>query len=268
VSRPKQWGAQYASIFKDESVVRAYRHRPPYPLRVFEILASLIDDEPRAVLDAGCGTGFVARTLVRYVDRVDAVDFSRAMISTGRKRPGGDDPGLRWICGPMETVTLRPPYTLIVAASSLHWMEWDVVLPRFRAMLSPKSYLALVEEMPDPNPWDAEVGEILSNYSMNTDFRPYDMMTVVGGLESRGLFRKVGAQITEPAPFRQSVAGWIESFHARNGFSRDRMSPQTTDECDRKLRETIVRYRPEGMVEQEIAGRVILGKPTACNADA
>jgi hypothetical protein len=82
VSRPKQWGAQYASIFKDESVVRAYRYRPPYPLRVFEIL---------------------------------------------------------------------------------------------------------------------------SNYSMNTDFRPYDMMTVVGGLESRGLFRKVGAQSTRATVSREIV---------------------------------------------------------------
>jgi hypothetical protein len=52
VGRPKQWCAEYASIFKDESVVRAYRHRPPYPSGVFEILASLIDDEPCAFLDA------------------------------------------------------------------------------------------------------------------------------------------------------------------------------------------------------------------------
>src|SRR5207249_6964900 len=30
-----------------------YRHRPPYPQEVFALLASLVLDEPRAVLDVG-----------------------------------------------------------------------------------------------------------------------------------------------------------------------------------------------------------------------
>jgi trans-aconitate methyltransferase len=263
----KQWSAEYASIFADMSVVEAYRHRPPYPQQTFAILEGLIPGAaPRAALDAGCGTGFVARPLAQYIDRLDAVDVSEAMIAAGTRLPGGDDPRLRWICGPIETAVVSPPYGLIVAAASLHWMEWDVVLPRFASWLAPQCYLAIVEDVALPNRWDAEVGPVLRHYSMNKDFQPYTMLTIAAELERRGLFQQVGVQTTDFMPFHQSIAGWVESLHARNGFSRDRMDPGAAAECDRKLAGIIARHCPTGIVEQQIAGRVIWGKPQMANA--
>ena len=99
--RPNQFRFEYSSIFQDESVVRAYRYRPQYPTATFDLLAYLLpaNCRPRAVLDAGCGTGFVARPLAQLVERVDAVDFSGAAIREGRRLPGGDHPRLRWIEG-------------------------------------------------------------------------------------------------------------------------------------------------------------------------
>jgi ubiquinone/menaquinone biosynthesis C-methylase UbiE len=82
----------------------AYRHRPPYPPAVFGVLAELIVDQPRAVLDVGCGDGALARHLVASVDRVDAVDVSVAMVENGRELPGGDHPRLRWMVGRVEEV--------------------------------------------------------------------------------------------------------------------------------------------------------------------
>src|SRR5215210_205002 len=100
--KPKHLGSEYAAQFADRSVVAAYRHRPPYPAEVFDVLAGLIAAAPhaaRAVLDAGCGTGDVARRLVSKVDRLDAVDPSSAMLEAGRRLPGGDDSHLRWVHG-------------------------------------------------------------------------------------------------------------------------------------------------------------------------
>ncbi|MBV9278962.1 MAG: class I SAM-dependent methyltransferase, partial [Chloroflexi bacterium] len=54
--------------------------------------------DPRVVLDAGCGTGDVARPLAPLVDRVDAVDISAGMIERGRRLPGGENPAITWIC--------------------------------------------------------------------------------------------------------------------------------------------------------------------------
>ena len=70
----------YADTFKDRRVVDAYRHRPPYPDEVFAILAGLLTDEPRTVLDVGAGSGDLARRMVEVGRRVDAVDFSESQI--------------------------------------------------------------------------------------------------------------------------------------------------------------------------------------------
>src|SRR5947207_11668711 len=129
--RPAHLTPDNAARFKDQSVVDFYPLRLPYPPQVFDILVDLITDEPRAVLDVGSGTGDIARGLVRRVERVDAVDFSEAMIAKGKMVPEGDHPHLRWIYGAVDTVALDPPYALVTAGESVHWMNWEVVFPRF-----------------------------------------------------------------------------------------------------------------------------------------
>src|SRR5690349_4629062 len=107
--KPKQWNADYASIFQDQSVVAAYLYRPAYPPETFTFLANLISPTvgQRSVLDAGCGTGFIARPLAPLVDRVDAVDVSGAMIMAGQRLPGGDRSTIRWVAAPIEVAPLR-----------------------------------------------------------------------------------------------------------------------------------------------------------------
>jgi SAM-dependent methyltransferase len=242
--------------------VSAYQYRPPYPAETFEFLLSLIDAEAetRAVLDAGCGPGVMARQLVPAVDRVDAVDIAARMIAAGQVLPGGADPKLYWIHGAMEDIPLHPPYTLIVAAASLHWMHWEKVLPRFHDMLTPSGYLAVVEVVTEPTPWQHALG-FISTYSMNTDFQLYDILTVTQELAVRGLFVQHGIKTTAPVPFRQSVAEYVESFHARNGLSRDRMDAQAARDFDGTLQELLHRYCPSGVVELQVRGRVVWGKP-------
>ncbi len=63
--KPAHLGSTYAAQFADLSVVAAYHLRPPYPGETFEVLDRLVIDQPRAVLDVGCGTGEFARPLSR-----------------------------------------------------------------------------------------------------------------------------------------------------------------------------------------------------------
>jgi predicted TPR repeat methyltransferase len=96
--KPEQWASEYAEPFHDRSVVEAYRHRPPYPPEVFDILAGLLNAEPqspRHVLDVGCGTGYIARYFADRVERLDAVDCSWPMIEQGKRLPNGDHPRIR-----------------------------------------------------------------------------------------------------------------------------------------------------------------------------
>src|SRR5919108_3487382 len=148
--RPAHLSGEYGAWFKDQLIAEAYPARPPYPRDCIDLLASLAVDSPRTVLDVGCGTGDLARRLAPLVDRVDAVDFSSAMLARGRQLPGGAARNLRWIEAAVEQAPLEPPYALISAGESLHWMDWEVVLPRLAASLSPHGVLAIAGRH-----WDA-----------------------------------------------------------------------------------------------------------------
>ena len=221
--KPSHLGPQYAAQYADPGFAAAYPHRPPHPAEIFAILTGLITETPRAVLDAGCGTGELARALAPLVDRVDAVDPAAAMLALGRTLPGGTAPNVHWVLGGMEDAPLRPPYALVTAGDSLHWMEWSVVFPRFRAALSPAGYLALASREAPDLPWDGELRALLRRYSTNRAFRPGGY-SLLAELDTRGLFRVEGERRTAPAPFQQPVDAYVESLHARNGFSRDRMT--------------------------------------------
>ncbi len=264
--RPGQFGFAYSSIFQDESVVRAYRYRPQYPAATFELLAGLVPEScrPRAVLDAGCGTGFVARPLARLVDRVDAVDFSGAAIREGRRLPGGDRPNLRWIEGPIETAAVEPPYGLITAGASLHWFDWDVAFARFARLLTAEGlFVAVGMDHERPDWMREELGPVLARYSMNKEFAPYSAAGILAELEERGLFRLMGSAQTDTIEWRQPIGEWVESIHARNGFSRDRMDPREAAEADALFAEIASRHADggDGMIRHRYAGKLLWGRP-------
>jgi SAM-dependent methyltransferase len=238
--------------------VAAYRHRPPYPEETFDILLELIEDEPRVVLDAGTGTGAIARGLVGRVDRIDAVDPSPGMLAAGRRLPGGDHPRLRWIEGTAEEAPLTPPYALITVAASLHWMDWAVVLPRFRDTLGRRGVFAIVDQPLPAAPWNEALQPVITHYSTNRLYRPYDL---IDELAQRGLFRESGRRKTAPLVFRQTVADYVESFHARNGLSRDRMEPAAAAAFDREATALVAPHAVDGMVTLGVVGQVVWGMP-------
>lgn len=258
LAKPNHLGLTYAEQFKERSVVAAYAYRPPIPAPVFDRLLHLVVDEPRIVLDVGCGTGAVARRLAPLVDRVDAVDFSAPMIETGRQLPNGDHPNLHWIEGSIEEVALQPPYALIVAAGSLHWMDWAVVMPRFRRLLTSQGILAIVWQSETRQPWSSDLFQLIERYSTNRDYAPYRL---VDELVKRQLFRQMGEEHTVPMPFQQSIADYVESIHSRNGFSRERMPPADAKVFDEAVTNLLAGTYADGIVQLEIVGHVVWGKP-------
>ncbi len=260
VPKPAHLAPEYGAQFQDAAIVAAYHHRPPYPAEVFPLLAGLITDTPRHVLDVGCGTGYVARPLARLVDRVDAVDPSVAMIERGKQEPGGAAPNLHWIVGYAEDAPLDPPYALITAGASLHWMDWAVVMPRFRDALTPHGLVAIIGDGTLPGPWRNALQPIIDRYSTNRLYQPYNL---IAELTQRGLFAQVGEHRTPPRPFPQPVATYIESFHARNGLSRDRMPPAAAAAFDAEAQAALTALCPAGIVPLQVYGDVVWGHPLA-----
>jgi trans-aconitate methyltransferase len=225
----------------------------------FDILIGLMPEGPRLVLDLGCGTGDISLGLADRVDRIDAVDPSGAMLEVARARRAKADAEIRWMQSTAEDFELVGPYTLIVAAESLHWMEWDQVLPRCRKALQPGSFLAIVDgrEFVD-TPWRVELGQVIPRYSTNRLYRARDL---VAELTSRGLFQEVGRRKTSRVPYHQTVSDYVESIHTRNGFSRDRMDRAAAAEFDEVVRALVRPYAPAGVYHGFIQSEVVWGQP-------
>ena len=258
--KPKHLGPEYADQFKDRSVAGAYVNYPPYTAEVFEVLNSLIQDEPRIVLDVGCGTGDVARPLAPYLERVDAVDQSAAMIEIGRKREGGNRANIRWVCRSAEDFVYDAKYSLIVAGASLHWMDWYEVLPRMARALSERGYLAIVGGRGmDAVPWAEGLNEIIPTYSTNKDYESYDL---IDELERRQLLTVVGRKRTAPQEFRMSIDRYVEMFHARNGFSRQRMNARSAAEFDTAVRELVAPYAVAHVLSFKVSTGITWGHPS------
>ena len=245
----------HASAFQEPSVIAAYPNRPHYPPETFDFLLGLIPaGAPACALDLGCGTGLLARPLAERFARVDAVDISHGMIDAGRAAPGGARSNLRWIVSPAESAPLEPPYGLATAGDSLGWMDWARVLPRLAAALAPRAVLAVLACRSLPPRWSADLTALIRRYSTNQKFRPID---VPHELVERRAFELHGRHTTAPVILRQSLDAYVESFHGRASFARERMSPGEAAAFDAALRDLV----GASEVELECVADVAWGRP-------
>jgi len=249
-----------AAVFTHPGVADAYRHRPPYPPEVFDILERLITDRPRHVLDLGAGEGALARPLAGRVDHVDALDISAAMVAAGRRRPGGRQPNLRWIIGAAETASLGGPYALVTAGASLHWMSWPQTLARLAPVMSGRSVLAIVDHGHHDLPWRPELDKIIARHSRNPGYDP--SFSLVGALSARGLLTVTGRATTAPMPFRQPVASYIEQFHSTSSLAREGMPAEESSAFDRAVTGLVRPYAADGILEMDVVADLAWGTPT------
>lgn len=240
ISRPESHGEKYAARFQDQSVVDRYHLRPTYPPEIFTLLNALIVDEPRAVLDVGCGTGNVARPLSNYVERVDAVDWSLPMLARARTLPGGDSPKIRWLHGRAEDVETQPPYALITAGESLHWMDWGVVLPRFAREVSLHGVLAIMYLVDQPGPWREGYLQIVRRFTTNPTYVPFDW---IAELEKYRLFQKLGECKTAAIPVRQTVEDYVAA------------------QFDTEMQALLLPFAQDGLLTLSVVGGMTWGKP-------
>lgn len=247
-------------VFADAEVAALYRYRAPYPREVFEILQGLVVG-PRNVLDAGAGTGALARELAPLVARVDAVDPSAAMIAAGRALPGGDDPRITWIHGSAEDAPLAPPYGLIVAGASLHWMDPTIVLPRFRDALAPGARLAIVHNdfVPPHAMATAAALDVIRRYSPLKDDPP-EYPARVKSLVDSGLFVLEGERRTTPVPFEQSIDDVLNSLHSTSTLSRVTLGDQLAS-FDNDMRAALAPFG-KGPLRSDIVAYVAWGRPS------
>ena len=258
MKHPFLQGVHNAGRFQDQSVVDRYHLRPTYPPETFTLLSELIIDEPRVVLDVGCGTGNVARPLAEYVERIDALDLSLPMLESARTLPGGDSPKIRWWHGRAEDVELEPPYALVTAGESLHWMEWDVVLPRLARVLTAHGLLAIAFVEEQSAPWSEGSDRIKQRFTNNPTYQSFDW---IAELKKERLFQQLGYHLTTPVSVKQTIEDYIAAQHARSTLSLDTMTAGQARQFDREMQALLLPFAPDGLLSFSVVGGIRWGKP-------
>lgn len=244
--------------FEDQEVARNYRYRQPYPREIFEILEGLLVD-PRTVLDAGSGTGALTIGLARFAERVDAVDPSAAMLREARLRPGADNERIHWIVGTAETAPLNPPYGLVTTGASLHWMDAELVMPRFREALAPGGRLAIVnsESVFVEQGWHDELIGLIRAFS--PDSHHLEFVDLVRSLEGSGHFARDGQRAAVPVSYEQSVDDYMAMLASTSSLSRTTLGARA-GHFERDARALFAR-RGLTRVRAELVAEVMWGRP-------
>ena len=115
--------------------------RPAYPPRVFDVLAHCGLGAGARVLEIGAGSGQATRELLRRGAHVVAIEPG-TNLATALSRI--DSPRLTVIQSDLERATVPDgPYDLAVAATSFHWLDLEVALPRLAGLLRPGGWLVV-----------------------------------------------------------------------------------------------------------------------------
>jgi SAM-dependent methyltransferase len=256
--KPAQLTPENAAAFQLPGVVAAYHLRTPYPAALARCLLNLMTPPGGKVLELGCGTGELTRMVAPRAERVDAIDVSAPMLDRARTLSAGHDENVRWIHDSAEEATLDGPYSLAIAGDSLHWMTWDVVLPRLRTALGHGAPLAIVSAQIETPRWSSELLDIIRRYSVMQDFEPY---VLVDELRSRRLFEPLGETTIGPEPFERTVDQYIAALHATSGLASERMPPDDVDAFDQVVRDLVTPFAEGGVLRLGASASVTWGTP-------
>ncbi len=151
---------------------------------------------PARVLDAGCGTGRVARELARHGVTVVGVDADPSMLATARAK----SPELPWVLADLATLTLadEAPFDVVVLAGNVmifvHPGTEGAVLTNLAAHTAPG-------------------GVVIAGFQLQPgglDLPTYDALAAAAGLE---LLERWATWSCDP--FEPPGAGYAVSVHRR-----------------------------------------------------
>jgi ubiquinone/menaquinone biosynthesis C-methylase UbiE len=135
----------YGRVF-DEIAAEYDRHRPAYPDELIDhaCLAAGIGSGDR-VLEVGCGTGQLTRSLAGRGLRVVAVEPGTNLISLARRNLAGAAE-VEFVNARFENARLpRERFRAVFSASAFHWADPETSWQRAADVLAPGGTLALVQ---------------------------------------------------------------------------------------------------------------------------
>ena len=211
------------------------RFRLAYPRRLIARVAGLLALAPGdAVLDLGCGTGFLAVAFARLGLDVTAADPEPLMLEAAGMAAREADVGLRfWRGGSADLTPAMGPYRLVAMGRSFHWMDRALTLDMLDRIVAPDGAVALFHDRhPDveENRWFKVLGEVSETWRRRSGvqrgegahrrYEPYLLASAFHEIDSLGVTirRELSVDEIVGRAFSQS---FVPDGEAKGAFERD-----------------------------------------------
>lgn len=202
--------------------------RPPYPADLWRrVRATGLVGPGRRALDLGAGTGEATGPLLHEGMDVVAVEPGPELA----KILAATYPAANLLVSRAEDIKLaESSFELVVAATSVHWMDLDVVLPKIRRFLAPGGRLLVWRNVfGDPTvattPFRAEMEQIVKRRPTARTGNPEDARATADKLTRAGLF-----SVDEICTYRWSIQLDADQIHSLFTTFSD-WTPQEVDEA-------------------------------------
>jgi trans-aconitate 2-methyltransferase len=117
-----------------------FKHERTQPS--IDLVARIQMDEPKTIIDIGCGPGNSTQILLKRWPRADIVglDSSEKMIQKARQ----DYPHQKWVVGDASMVDKRQTYDIVFSNAVIHWLpDHDILLKRLFQLVNESGILAV-----------------------------------------------------------------------------------------------------------------------------
>lgn len=248
------------TAFDDIDVARCYRFRPAYPPALYDAMLELSPGRG-AVLDLGCGTGKLAGPLAAHFARVDALDPSVPMLAAAAS--AYPDTRIRWLTGTAEDVDWGPPYDLVCAGASIHWLDHERLMPRLSESLSTGAWLMVIDgDGAWQPPWQAEWIDFIARW-LERMGRRHDEIEYLAAMNRYQEFVVVGGRREFVSAVTQPVDEFVACQHSRASWARALMGPERSAGFDAELAELLTPHARAGKLHYQVRTGLTWGRPEA-----
>jgi ubiquinone/menaquinone biosynthesis C-methylase UbiE len=143
--RPESTARRYGKVF-DEIAAEYDRHRPAYPDEIIDQACRVAGIGPGdQVLEVGCGSGQLTRSLLARGLHVTALEPGTNLIALARQNLAGAGE-VEFVNAKFEDAALpRERFAAVFCASAFHWLDPKVSWQQAADVLVPGGTLALVQ---------------------------------------------------------------------------------------------------------------------------
>ncbi|MBL8840944.1 MAG: metalloregulator ArsR/SmtB family transcription factor [Planctomycetes bacterium] len=165
------------------------------------------------VADVGCGTGYMARALVRVVERVIAIDHSAAMLARAKENLAGHAAQVEFRQGELDRLPLADGEVDAIFASLVlhHVPDLFAALRDMRRALKPGGRLVVTDLLPHKEAW---MGEAMADLKLGLDATELKSRAEKAGFVDVAVDRLDDAYVVE-APGGRRAALPLFLIHAR-----------------------------------------------------